>query len=245
VSAVPGDALLEVDHLGAGYGDLRVVWDVSLAVYAGQTSLVLGRNGAGKTTTLKACAGIVRMMGGSVRLRGEDLSRTKPYDRISTGLAYVEEGKKIFRQRTVEENLRIGGWTLRRRRKQLRVAVEQAYDIFPILKDRRHQKAGILSGGQQQMLAIAQALVASPSVLMLDEPTAGLAPSIAKELFATLDTLKRQGLGVLLVEQMVEEALAAADHVTVMEQGRSVLSGLPSEIDSSVIREIYMGGSPV
>jgi branched-chain amino acid transport system ATP-binding protein len=123
--------LLEIDHLGAGYGDLQVVWDLSLTVYKGETTLLLGRNGVGKTTSLKACSGLARILGGSLRLSGENLAQMKPYDRVSAGLAFIEEGKKIFRACTVDENLRIGGWTLRRRKRQLAAAVDNAYEMFP------------------------------------------------------------------------------------------------------------------
>jgi branched-chain amino acid transport system ATP-binding protein len=218
--------LLRVTNLAAGYGDLRAVWDVSLEVSEGRILALLGANGAGKSTTLRAVLGLSRMMGGSIEMAGRDLRGLPPYDRAKLGIGLVQEGKRLFRQRTVEQNLMLGGWTIPRpRRQRLKNAVARAYDRFPVLADRRHDQAGSLSGGQQQMLAIAQALVPEPRVLMLDEPSAGLAPIIVSEVLTVISDLRAEGIGILLVEQLVDAALEVADHVTVISRGRMAWSG--------------------
>jgi branched-chain amino acid transport system ATP-binding protein len=218
--------LLRVTNLAAGYGDLRAVWDVSLEVSAGRILALLGANGAGKSTTLLAVLGLSRVMGGSIEMAGQNLRGQPPYDRAKLGIGLVQEGKRIFRQRTVEQNLMLGGWTIPRpRRQRLKNAIARAYDRFPALADRRHEQAGSLSGGQQQMLAIAQALVPEPRVLMLDEPSAGLAPIIVSEVFGVISDLRAEGIGILLVEQLVDASLEVADHVTVISRGRMAWSG--------------------
>jgi branched-chain amino acid transport system ATP-binding protein len=218
--------LLRVTNLAAGYGDLRAVWDVSLGVSEGRILALLGANGAGKSTTLRAVLGLSRVMGGSIEMAGRDLRGLPPYDRAKLGIGLVQEGKRLFRQRTVEQNLMLGGWTIPRpRRQRLKNAVARAYDRFPVLADRRHDQAGSLSGGQQQMLAIAQALVPEPRVLMLDEPSAGLAPIIVSEVLTVISDLRAEGIGILLVEQLVDAALEVADHVTVISRGRMAWSG--------------------
>ncbi|WP_395109068.1 ABC transporter ATP-binding protein [Actinomadura sp. SCN-SB] len=237
------EIVLELDGITAGYGDIRVLRDVSLSVAAGSCTLLLGRNGAGKSTTLLTASGVLRPSSGSVRLRGDDLTGMPAHRRVRAGLAFAQENKRIFKRRTVEQNLLLGGYTLdRSQRKQ---ALEVAYARFPILADKRRNAAGTLNGGQQQMLAIAQALVPSPSVLMLDEPSAGLAPSIVKDVFATVERLKAEGIGVLLVEQLVDKAMPVADHVVLLEHGQVKLSTPASELgDLSQLRSRYMGTTP-
>jgi branched-chain amino acid transport system ATP-binding protein len=182
------------------------------------------------------------LTGGSIKMRGESLNQLAPEARTRRGIAMVQEGKRIFRRRTVHENLLLGGYVLGLSRKKLSARCDQNYDRFPMLRGRAATTAGTLSGGQQQMLAIAQALMADPAVLMLDEPSAGLAPSIVKDVFDTISTLSAEGLGVLLVEQAVEDAMRVADHFTVLDVGRVVVSGNADEAgDASVIREAYLG----
>jgi len=234
--------LLEVDGLAAGYGDLQVLWDVALGVRAGEITVLLGRNGAGKTTTLRAVAGLSRASAGSVVMAGNDITRLSADARVRRGIAMVQEGKRIFRRRTVHENLLLGGYTLGLGRRRLAERCGYNYDRFPMLRDRAGTPAGMLSGGQQQMLAIAQALMAEPKVLMLDEPSAGLAPTVVKSTFETVAALSAEGLGVLLVEQQVDHALRIASHVVVLDVGRVVVSGPASEVgDASVIRDAYLG----
>ena len=213
-----GAPLLEVSNLSTGYGDLRVVWDLSFTVEAGKVTALLGRNGAGKTTTLRAIAGLNPVSKGAVRLEGHDIGGLAAHRRFRRGLALVQDNKRIFRNRTVEENLLLGGYTMRR--KDMRPAMERAYEQFPILASRRRTLAGTLSGGQQQMVAIAQALMPGPSLLMLDEPSGGLAPSICDDVFAIVADLRTHGIGILLVEQEVGRALKVADDVLVIDVGR-------------------------
>ena len=235
--------LVDVQNLVAGYRDLRAVWDVSLRIYPRKITVLLGSNGAGKTTTLHAIVGLVKTLGGSVTFDGEDVADLPTYERIRRGVALVQEGKRIFKDRTVEQNLQLGGWCLPRpRHKRLVGAIEKAYDRFPVLAERRKHLAGSLSGGQQQILAISQALIPEPRVLLLDEPSAGLAPIILQEILGTINSLRDEGLGVLLVEQLVDAALSVADDVSVIALGRSVFSRPLEHIeDRQVIRDAYIG----
>jgi branched-chain amino acid transport system ATP-binding protein len=236
--------LLEVKNLATGYGDIRAVWDVSLTVYPGQMTALLGRNGAGKTTTLRAIAGLNKLGGGSIAYRGEDISKLQPHRRVGMGMAFVQDGKRVFHRLTVRDNLFLGGYTLGIGRRKLPEKVTRIYDMFPMLGDRQNVIVGQMSGGQQQMLAIGQALMAEPSLLMLDEPSSGLAPAIVDEVMNVLVTLKATGLGVLLVEQQVEAAIDAADHVIVLDIGRVILDSPAREIvDLDVLKEAYFGSA--
>jgi branched-chain amino acid transport system ATP-binding protein len=233
---------LEVRNLATGYGDIRAVWDVSLGVNAGEVTVLLGRNGAGKTTTLRAVAGLNRADAGSITFEGRDISGLPAHRRVGAGIGLVQEGKRIFRRRTVEENLLLGGYTRGLPKRKLRAEPEPIYAMFPVLADRRNTVAGQLSGGQQQMLAIGQALMAKPRLLMLDEPSGGLAPAIVAEVMAAVATLKETGIGVLLVEQAVAAAFEVADRVTVLDVGRVVLDRPAGEIpDVDALTEAYFG----
>ncbi|WP_405148227.1 ABC transporter ATP-binding protein [Sphaerisporangium sp. NBC_01403] len=240
--------MLSAAGITGGYGDLRVLWGVDAAVRAGKITVVLGRNGAGKTSLLCAIAGLLPNVGqGKVELDGQDISGARAHRRIRAGLALVQENKRVFHARSVEENLLLGGYLLPGRGLRSparREALEQAYQRFPLLKERRRVPAGSLSGGQQQMLAIGQALMPGPKLLMLDEPSAGLAPAIVNEVLAMVSALRDEGLSILLVEQRIEHALEIADDVAVMENGRIVAAGPKSEFDDgAVIREVYLGRS--
>lgn len=236
-------AALDVDQLHTGYGDIRVVRGVSLAAEPGSISVLLGRNGVGKTTTLLALAGLLPANAGRVSLHGQDVTRTRAESRVKAGLGFVQEGKRIFRDRTVDENLQLGAYTLRAKRRSWRHSIEEAYDRFPLLREKRSEPAGRLSGGQQQMLAIAQALLAKPTVLMLDEPSAGLAPQVADAVFDTLRSLRDDGLAVLLVEQAIDEAIHISDHVYIMDGGRITGNWRTSELDAESIRSEIVGSS--
>ena len=239
------EPLLSVRNLATGYGDLRVVWDVSFDVLPGQVTALLGRNGAGKTTTLRAIAGLNKVQGGSVLLRGNDISGTPAHKRIRAGIGMVQENKRVFKRRTVEANLLLGGYARGVGRKSLRTALDEIYELFPVLRTRAGNPAGQLSGGQQQMLAIGQALMGKPDLLLLDEPSAGLAPAIVGEVMASVQKLKQTGLAVLLVEQAVEAAVGVADQVTVLDIGRIVMSGSASELDDvEIIKDAYFGRAP-
>jgi branched-chain amino acid transport system ATP-binding protein len=230
-------ALLEVRDLRAGYGRTEVLRGVDLTVPEGATVVLLGANGAGKTTLLRTIAGLVPMTAGRIRFRGEDVGRLSTHRRARRGVCLIPEGRGIFRRLTVRENLVVqaepGG---------LPGAVDRAAALFPVLGDRLDQPAGTLSGGQQQMLAIGQALMARPKLLMLDEPSAGLAPAIVAEVMAAVTGLAAAGIGILLVEQAVEAAVAAADRVCVLDVGRVVLDRPASEVDDvKILKEAYFG----
>lgn len=232
---------LEIKDLDTGYGELRVVRGLSLSCNVGEITALLGRNGAGKSTTLSAVAGLLPINGGSVELFGEAQTGS-PAKRVNAGLGLVQEGKRVFRERSVEENLRLGAFIHRRRRGFIDEGIEKAYTRFPILKEKRAQRAGMMSGGQQQMLAIAQALMADPKVLMLDEPSAGLAPSIVEEVFNEINSLKAEGLCVLLVEQLIDNSLAISDRVAVLDHGRITINTEVKALTSwDVLRESYLG----
>jgi branched-chain amino acid transport system ATP-binding protein len=234
--------LLTVSGIAAGYGDLRAVWDVSLDVWPGQLTALLGRNGAGKTTTLRAISGLNKAQSGTVKLRGQDITRVPPYQRVRMGMAYVQEGKRVFHRLTVEQNLVLGGYVRNRGRAKLRQEAERIYELFPVLGEKRRLPAGSMSGGQQQMLAIGQALMAEPAVLLLDEPSGGLAPVIVAEVMERIGALREQGLGILLVEQAVEAAMGYADHVAVLDVGKIVLTAKAGEVDDmTVLRDAYFG----
>jgi branched-chain amino acid transport system ATP-binding protein len=233
------DAALAVSNLVAGYGHLQVLHGVGFEVKRGSVLAILGRNGAGKSTTLKAVAGLLSARG-SVRLDGEEIGGLKPERRVARGLGLVTEGRRIFRQRSVEENLVIGTVSLPRTRR--REAIAMAYERFPILAERRRQPAAALSGGQQQILAIAQSVIAQPSVLMLDEPSAGLSPAIFQTVLGIIRQLRSQNLAVVLVEQLLTEAMSVADDVVVLDKGRIALSGAAHAIEMDRIRSVYLQG---
>ncbi len=238
-----GEPVLEATAISSGYGDIQVLREVSVQVWPARLSVLLGSNGAGKTTTLRAVSGLNRASTGTVRMLGQDVTNMAPAERVRRGLGFVMEGQRLFRRRTVEENLLLGGYAKLRSRRGLRHRAGAMYERFPVLGERRRSRAGELSGGQQQMLAIAQALMAEPRVLLLDEPSGGLAPIIVKQVLAIVEELKTEGLGILLVEQAAEEAVRIADHVTVLDVGRVVIDKPAHEIeDVSEIRRAYLGG---
>jgi branched-chain amino acid transport system ATP-binding protein len=234
---------LLVENLTCGYGDLTVVRNLSFEARAGEVLALLGRNGAGKTTTLKAVSGLVRSSSGRILVGGRDVTSQAPYRRVKQGLAFVQEGKRIFRERTVEDNLVLGLFAVRGRRRVLTDRLAEAYSRFPVLEQKRHLLAGSLSGGQQQMLSIAQALTRRPSILLLDEPSAGLAPAIVGEVYEVIAGLRDDGLTVVLVEQAVGWAAAVADRIAVLETGHKIYEGVPAgaEAESAVAR-IELGG---
>jgi branched-chain amino acid transport system ATP-binding protein len=237
------EPVLEALGVSAGYGDLQILREVTVRVWPGRLSVLLGSNGAGKTTTLRAMSGLNQASAGTIRLLGKDVTKLAPSERVRLGLAYVMEGKRLFHRRTVEENLLLGGYPKRESRRGLRRRAEVMYERFPVLGERRRSRAGELSGGQQQMLAIAQALMAEPRVLLLDEPSGGLAPIIVKQVLSIVDELKADGLGILLVEQAAEDSVRIADHVTVLDVGRVVIDKPADQItDVTEIQHAYLGG---
>jgi branched-chain amino acid transport system ATP-binding protein len=221
---------LEVRGIESGYGRIQVLWGVDVTLEEGSMVAVLGPNGAGKTTLLRTIMGIIRAWRGSVMMYGLDITSMPPHRRVELGLTMVPEGRRLFPDLTVKENLELGAYT-RRARERVGETLELVFNLFPRLKERLHQKAGSLSGGEQQMLAIARALMTRPKVLMLDEPSQGLAPKIAWEVAETLDKIRREvGISVILVEQNVALALEKADYIYLLEQGRVVLEGSREEV---------------
>jgi branched-chain amino acid transport system ATP-binding protein len=240
--------MLALNNIEVVYdGVILVLKGVSLSAEEGQITTLLGANGAGKTTTLKAISGLLHtergeVTKGSVELDGERLDRLLPYDVVKRGVAQVFEGRRVFENLTVEENL-IAGAHSRRNYAAVRAGIERVLDIFPVLKERRHQSAGYLSGGEQQMLVIGRALMSDPKVILLDEPSLGLAPMVIEEIFGVIRRLKdEQKITVLLVEQNAALALDIADHGYVMENGRIVLEGPAESLrENSDIKEFYLG----
>ena len=232
---------LKVEHLEVRYGDLVGVADISLEVAAGQIVALLGSNGAGKTTTLSAIAGLIRPARGRIVWRGEQISGQPAYAIVRKGLALSPEGWRLFVTQSVEQNLRLGATALADRGR-LEALFERVYALFPRLAERRRQAAGTLSGGERQMLALGRALMSEPALLMLDEPSLGLAPAVVDTLYDTLAALHRQGLTLLLAEQSIPLALGIADYAYVLQTGRIALQGKAAELErNEQVREIYLG----
>jgi branched-chain amino acid transport system ATP-binding protein len=242
MSAVATEPLLRIDGVACGYGDLRVLHGISLDVAPGTIELVLGRNGVGKTTLLSAVAGLIPLDEGQIEVEGKAIGKRPAYRRAQDGVALVQEGKRVFRGMSVFDNLVLGAFSRRLKRSERRAFCDALLEDFPMLQSRLEQTAGSLSGGQQQMLAIAQALASEPRVLLLDEPSAGLAPSIVSEVFSQVRRLREGGLTVVLVEQLAEQGLEIADHVTVIDDGRIVAAGEPAEFaDQRALQDAYFG----
>lgn len=232
---------LSARGLRLGYGDLTAVWDIDIDVVAGQTTALLGRNGAGKTTLLSGLVGLLPAREGEVRLHGRDITRMDPWDRVKRGLGIVQEGKRVFPELTVAENFTVS-MKSRLSAAQRAEAFDRAWTNFPMLADRQAQLGGSLSGGQQQTLSIATAMIAEPSVLLVDEPSSGLAPIVVEQIFGIIDNLKRQGLAILLVEQNVEDVLSGyADTVVLIDQGRAVFSRPAREVRVEQISDAMFG----
>jgi branched-chain amino acid transport system ATP-binding protein len=235
------EPLLTVEGLEAGYGEVQVLWGISLAAERGQLTTIVGANGVGKTTTLRAIAGSLRPWGGRVLFKGEDVTRLAPHDKAARGLVLVPEGRQLFNTMTVEENLQMGAYT-RRAAQGYAARLEHVYALFPRLKERRFQRAGTFSGGEQQMLAIARGLMSDPELVIIDELSLGLAPLIVQELFAKLEALKLDGLTILLVEQNVHLAFSLSDYAYVIAEGRLFTEGRPAALESQPeIRRAYLG----
>ena len=236
-------ALLEVTGLSVAYGGVIAVRDVALRVEPGQVVAVLGANGAGKTSTLLAVSGLVKARAGEVRLDGVSVLGRAPQDIARLGVAHVLAGRGIFGGLSVADNLRMGLYGAGRDNTEPGAAAfERVLGLFPILRERRTQPAGTLSGGQQQQLAIGRALVQAPRLLLLDEMSMGLSPTVVADLFAIVADLRSEGIGVVMVEQFVAQALAVADHAVVLEQGHVVASGSPDELSHDELAAAYLGG---
>ena len=233
--------MLEVKGLHSGYGKIKVLHEVSLRIGEGEIVGVIGANGAGKTTLLKTISGLVRSTAGSVTFGGAPISRMAPEKIVSRGIAHVPEGRRVFAKATVTTNLEMGAF-LRKDRAEVKKDISRYFDLFPILGERCNQLAGTLSGGEQQMLAIARGLMARPKLLLLDEPSMGLAPFLVNEIMRIIVRLHHEGIAILLIEQNVKKALKITQRAYVMELGRICLEGPSSELlQSDCIRKCYLG----
>ncbi|MGO9438911.1 MAG: ABC transporter ATP-binding protein [Terriglobales bacterium] len=232
---------LQLENIESGYGELQVLWGISLEVARGKMTTIIGTNGAGKTTALRAIMGSIRAWKGRVLLQGEDVTRLSPHSKANRGLVLVPEGRQLFPDMSVEENLEMGGYS-HRARKRAKDNLARVYELFPRLKERRKQKSSTLSGGEQQMLAMGRGLMQEPVVLMIDELSLGLAPVLAQQLFLTLKTLRGQGLTIVLVEQNVHLALAMSDYTYVFAEGRISIRGQSDEVAKmDEVRKAYLG----
>jgi len=235
-------SMLSIAGLRAGYGKIEVLHDVALSIEQGQIVTLIGANGAGKTTLLKTISGLIRPAAGSIDFEGESIVRRPPHKIVARGLSHVPEGRAILKRMTVLDNLRMGAYV--RSDSEVGRDIDAVFVRFPVLAERRDQMAGTLSGGEQQMLAIGRALVARPRLLLLDEPSLGLAPKFVTRIFLTLRELKQEGKTILLVEQNARQALQVADRGYVMERGRIVLTGSGAELlNTPEVRQTYLGQS--
>lgn len=233
--------LLEISSLSTGYGDLPVLYDVDLVVAEGEIVALVGANGAGKTTLLSAVTGLAAIWRGAVSFAGDEITKTPAYALAELGLVMVPEGRRLFPFMTVEENLRLGAFAPRPR-SQAAATLLEVYEYFPVLVERRTQMAGSMSGGEQQMCAIGRALMAQPRLLILDEPSLGLAPLVVEQMFDMIRALAKTGLTVLLVEQNVHDALDMADRGYVLEQGRITMTGTGAELlGRDDLQRAYLG----
>ena len=234
--------LLELESVEMAYGAIQAVKGVSLQVRPGEVVTIIGANGAGKSTLLKGIVGLEPLAGGRLLVDGQDCSRMPAHQRVGVGIALAPEGRGVFPDQTVRENLMLGAYTRRRDPARVQTLIEQEFARFPRLAERESQPAGTLSGGEQQMLSISRALMSEPKLLLLDEPSLGLAPLIIVEIFRSIRALRASGLTILLVEQMANQALALADRAYVLETGRVTLEGSgPELLRHPAVRAAYLG----
>lgn len=233
-------AMLEVKDLKVAYGKILAVKSISFSVDEGQVVTLIGTNGAGKTTTLRTVSGLIRPAGGQILFQGKPIDATPAHEIVIMGVAHCPEGRKIFPKLTVEENLLLGAFT--RSDSGIKGDLDRAYDLFPVLRERRSQPAGTFSGGEQQMLAMGRAMMSRPKLLMLDEPSMGLSPLMMKKIMQTVRTLQSQGTTILLVEQNAQAALKLADKGYVLETGKIVLEGTGKDLlVNDAVRKAYLG----
>lgn len=233
--------LLEVKDVMSGYGDVNVLWDVSFSIARGETVCLVGSNGAGKTTLLRTISGLLKPTQGSIRFQGQDITQATPRDILEAGIAHVPEGRRLFGPMSVADNLLMGAY-LRTDQAEIKRDLEHMYELFPILAQRRDQAAGTMSGGEQQMCAIARGIMGRPVLLMIDELSLGLAPQVVERLGEVVRQITKEGLSVLLVEQDVMTAFELADKGVVLDTGRVSLQGPTAELgQNAAVREAYMG----
>lgn len=234
------EPFLQAEAMTGGYGAADILHGCSLSVDRGQIAVIVGPNGAGKSTAMKAVFGMLALRGGSVRLDGEEITGLSPQDRVAKGMGFVPQLRNIFGSMSVEENLEMGAYL---RRDEYRETIEQIYDLFPILRDKRRQAAGELSGGQRQQVAVGRALMTKPSLLMLDEPTAGVSPIVMDELFDRIIEIARTGISILMVEQNARQALEIADRGYVLVQGANAYTDTgPALLADPDVRRTFLGG---
>lgn len=233
--------MLRAEHIYAGYGDVTVLWDVSFTVQPGHTLAIVGSNGAGKSTIMRTLCGLVRPQKGTLQFDGQDITSKKAHEKAKSGIVYVPEGRRLFNKLSVADNLLVGSY-LPENRKLRAENLQRVFEMFPKLSERREQKAGTLSGGEQQMLAIARGLMACPKILLLDEPSLGIAPVIVDRLFEIIAQLRQSGMTIVISEQNVARVLDIADDAIVIQSGRIAMCGKSSEIkQSDMIQKAYLG----
>ena len=233
--------MLKIEKVNAGYGDVTVLWDINIALDAGKTLAIVGSNGAGKSTIMRTLCGLVSPSAGFITFDGKNISKMAPHDIVKLGIVYVPEGRRLFNKLSVMDNLLVGSYLPQNRKKRAE-NLERVFEMFPKLHERREQKAGTLSGGEQQMLAIARGLMSCPKVLMLDEPSLGIAPVIVDKLFEIIAQLKKENMTILISEQNVGRVLDIGDDAIVVQSGRIVMSGTCEEIKKSdMIQKAYLG----
>ncbi len=239
---MPSEALLQVTELTAHYGPIQALHGISLEVKPGELVAMVGANGAGKTTLLHTLSNVHKASGGSVIFDGQEITRTAPHKIVQAGICHIPEGRQVFAPLSVEDNLLLGSFTQRKDKAWVAAELEKIYQLFPILQEKRRQAAGTLSGGQQQMLAMGRALLGRPKLLLLDEPSMGLAPLLVAEIFRVVRELNEQGVTILLVEQNAKAALGIADRGYVLETGRVVLSADADELlADEAVQKAYLG----
>jgi branched-chain amino acid transport system ATP-binding protein len=234
--------MLKMESVGLSYGPIQAVSSASIEIEEGQTVAIVGANGAGKTTLLKSIVGLMPLASGRIHFNGNDISALPSHRRLAAGIALSPEGRQVFGDQTVRDNLELGAYSRGLSAAELAAAMEEQFELFPRLRERQDQMSITLSGGEQQMLAIARALMGAPKLLLLDEPSLGLAPLIIKEIFSIIRALRARGMTILLVEQMANLALGVADRAYVLETGRVTLSGTGAELlQDPQVRAAYLG----
>jgi branched-chain amino acid transport system ATP-binding protein len=233
--------MLTIENVNVSYGEVQALWDVSLEIQQGEIVALIGSNGAGKTTTLKTVSGLMHPWAGRISFEGKPIQRVAPHEVVELGIAHIPEGRRLWANMSVRENLEMGAYPARARKVRAQTTGD-VLKLFPRLAERSHQMAGTLSGGEQQMLAIARGLLSKPKLLMLDEPSLGLAPVLVKDVFNVVQEINREGVTVLLVEQNTQHALAIANRGYVLETGRVVMNGSGHELlNNAKVKEAYLG----
>lgn len=233
--------MLEVENVSAGYGMVQILWDVSFMVKEREIVSIIGPNGAGKTTLVKTIAGLLPARTGTIRFKGENVEKLPPYEIVKRGLTLIPEGREIFPRMTVDENIRLGAYTINDKA-TITKSKGKVYDIFPVLKKKEKASAQTLSGGEQQMLVIARSLMADPKLLILDEPSLGLAPIIVEKVLDTLQMINEEGVSILLVEQNIRDSLGISNRAYVLEEGKIIIEGAGRDLlNNDHIKEVYLG----